>query len=160
MGISAVYRQWKAPGENPANSAEGIARQVRRLNEMIENWSKISNLGYEIMIAGDLNIDRHWPNDPLSRPELRALNPLLENLMVAENLTQMNFKPTQHQAGVNSILLDLFLTNIPERIRNVENFASLLSDHDGVKCVLHLKSDLKIAKSFIIRDFSRCSFNV
>merc|ERR1711954_586703 len=29
--VSAVYRQWKAPGESSSSTAEGISRQVRRL---------------------------------------------------------------------------------------------------------------------------------
>ena len=48
-----------------------------------------------MLVVGDLNVDRHPPNDPCSRLEVKVLNPLLEDIMITANLTQMNTKPTQ-----------------------------------------------------------------
>ena len=70
--ISGLYRQWKAPGEAESNTQEGINRQCKPLEKVIENLRKISNLGYEHILGGDINIDRNWDNDPLARPDLRA----------------------------------------------------------------------------------------
>ena len=111
-----------------------------------------------MLVGGDYNIDRYPPNDPMSRPEIRALNPLLEDLMLSADLQQINFKPTRHQMGNKSSLLDLFLTNIPQRISNIENVLNTTSEHQCVKCVILLKSSIRQSQSFLRRDYSRCSF--
>ena len=46
------------------------------------------------IIAGDLNIDRHLPNNPTSRPDIKVMTMLLEELINRRNLLQMNHKPT------------------------------------------------------------------
>merc|ERR1711954_226937 len=79
--IIGMYRQWKAPGEGGSNTAPGIARQVRRLKLAIETLKSNKIKDYDILLGGDINIDRHLPNNPLSRPELKALTPILEDLM-------------------------------------------------------------------------------
>ena len=144
--IVAIYRQWKAPGETEANTAEGIGRQCLRLKDMTKNINALCDEKYEIIIGGDLNIDRHLPNDPLRRPEVRALTPILEDIMMSQNIAQLNFIPTRHQNGCNSSLFDLFLSNIPERISNVENFTNITSEHEGVSMILHTKTQIKKTK--------------
>ena len=79
--------------------------------------------------------------------------------MLSENIKQLNFEPTRHQAGVNSSLLDLYLANILERIKNIENFTNTSSEHDGVRCVLHLKGDISVSRSYLYRDYRMCTFN-
>ena len=66
LAITCIYRQWKAPGEINPNNAAGIARQVRRFKLMTENLDKIAADNYDMIVGGDINIDRHPPNDPLS----------------------------------------------------------------------------------------------
>ena len=95
--------------------------------------------GHELIVAGDLNIDRHPPNDPCSQPEIKALNPLLEDFLITNNVTPVNHKPTRHQVGCGSSLLNLVLTNISERISNAENIINTLSKHEGVRSILKLK---------------------
>merc|ERR1711954_328339 len=75
-------------------------------------------------------------------------------------MAQLNFRPTRQQAGGNSSLLDLFLSNILERIKNVDNFYNTLSEHEGVKCRLITKSPVKIVKSTIFRDYTNATFNL
>merc|ERR1711954_121409 len=97
LAVTALYRQWKAPGEKDSNNAAGIARQCCRMRKMNEHLEGIARAGFDMLVCGDYNIDRHPPNDPNSRPEIRALSPLLEDIMIATNLHQLNFKPTRHQ---------------------------------------------------------------
>merc|ERR1711954_627910 len=141
--VTGIYRQWKAPSETDSNTAEGIARQVQRLELAVEGLSRVVKDGNVHLVAGDLNIDRHLPNDPLSRPDMRALTPVLEDYLMDASMVQVNWKPTRHQQGCRSSLLDLFLTNIPERVTNVENFVNTLSEHEGVRCTLQTKSIIK-----------------
>ena len=42
-----------------------------------------------------------------------------------------------------SWLLDLYLTTIPERIKNIENVMNTLSEYEGIQCIVHLKGDFK-----------------
>merc|ERR1711954_184541 len=112
-----------------------------------------------MLVGGDLNIDRHPPNDPCSRAEIKALNPILEDIMVTLNLNQLNHKPTRHQFGQRSSLLDLYLCNIPQRISNIENTINTLSEYDRVKCRLHMKTAIRQSKSFLKRDYRACNFS-
>merc|ERR1711954_5458 len=112
------------------------------------------------MGGGDINIDRHLPNNPLVRPELKALTPVLEDFMTTCNLTQLNWLPTQHQAGCNSSLLDIFLSNIPERISGIKNFYNTMSEHEGVICTLMTKTPVKDVKSILLRDYKLATFDI
>ena len=91
------------------------------------------------LIGGDINIDRNKNNDPLSRPELRALAPIWEECITDNNLIQQNFKDTWHMPGRRSSLLDLFYSSKPELISNIENTTNLLSEHDGVSLNINTK---------------------
>merc|ERR1711954_298679 len=155
-----MYRQWKALGEGGSNTSEGIALQCRRLNFAFEGLAKASNDGHELILGGDLNINRHTQNDPCSRPDLKALTPYLEDFMMTHNMTQINHRPTRHQIGSKSSLLDLFLSNIPQRITTTENVLNTLSEHKGVKICLHTKTEIKQPKSSIFRDYKNATFNI
>ena len=82
-------------------------------------------------------------NDPCQHPEIKALNPILEDLLMTQNLSQMNFKPTRHQVGCKSSLLDLFISNIPEMITNIKKFLNTMSEHEGGKRTIHTKTLIK-----------------
>ena len=106
-----IYRQWKAAGENNANDTEGICQQVKRLKSLCENIRKVCDTSKKFILGGDLNMDKCTANDPLSRPELRALCPIWDKCILENNLTQINFKNTWHMPGKRSSLLDLYLSS-------------------------------------------------
>ena len=83
------YRQWKGIGSFQFQS-ESITDQVFRMKCLFETFQKVINLGAPVFIGGDLNIDRHLPNDPLARPDLKELYPLLDDFMTINNITQIN----------------------------------------------------------------------
>ena len=156
--ITGIYRQWKAPAETDSNTAEGIARQVQRLELAIQSLSRVVSDGNIHLVAGDINIDRHLPNDPLSRPDLRALTPVLEDYLIDSSMVQINHKPTRHQLGSRSSLLDLFLTNVPDRIVDIDNVLNTLSEHQGVICTILTKTPCKLSKSILIRNYANATF--
>ena len=80
--------------------------------------------------------------------------------MLTDNMVQVNFKPTRHQVGCKSSLLDLYLTNIPDRLKNVSNFLNTLSEHEGVRVFVNVKSKVRQQKSFILCNYSNCTFNI
>merc|ERR1711954_307349 len=141
-------------------TAPGIARQVRRLKLAIEKLKDNKSKDFYILLGGDLNIDRHLPNNPLARPELKALTPILEDFMTTCNMTQLNWLPTRHQAGCNSSLLDIFLSNILERISGIKNFYNTMSEHEGVMCTLMTKTPVKEVKSILLRDYKLATFDI
>ena len=121
--LVGIQRQEKVPRESPSNTLEGIARQVARLKSCTKKITEIANLGHDLVVAGDMNIDWLLPNDLLLRPELRALYPVLDDFLLYSSITQLNTRPTRHQIGHNSSLLNLFLANIPNRITNVDKLS-------------------------------------
>ena len=42
----------------------------------------------------------------------------------------------------------------------MENFLNAMSEHEGVKCVLHAKPPIKHPESRDVRDFSMATFNI
>merc|ERR1711954_519737 len=156
--VTGIYLQWKAPAETDSNTAEGIARQVQRLELAIQSLSRVVSDGNIHLVAGDINIDRHLPNDPLSRPDLRALTPILDDYLIDSSMVQINHKPTCHQLGSRSSLLDLFLTNVPDRVVDVDNVLNTMSEHQEVICTLLTKTPCKLSKSILIRNYANATF--
>merc|ERR1711954_605256 len=73
---------------------------------------------------------------------------------------QLNFKPTRHRTGHKSSLLDIFFCNFPKRVKNMENFLNTLSEHEGVRCVVHPKTEIKSPNTFLMRNYKDCTFNI
>ena len=118
--IVGAYRQWrgKAPTCNYNNYEND--HQVLRFKDLLSIFTNVSKLG-KTVVMGDLNLDRHEPNDPMGRDELKDLIPLLEDFMEDQNMTLLNKVPTRHHAHHRSSLLDLYITNCPQKIYNIQN---------------------------------------
>ena len=80
--IVGHYRQWKLPGELPLSSKDNIKAQKERFVKFSDNLDKIRDKTDNLIVIGDINIDQRVENDPLSRPELKALQPILDNIMI------------------------------------------------------------------------------
>ena len=142
-------------GEDEPLSPEGIKRQVRRFRKFKEAVDKAKDEGHEISVIGDLNIDQWQENDPMSRPELRALQPVLDDLILTNSLTLMNTEPTRHMRGQKSSLLDLVLVSDEYKIKGLKNLKTGLSDHDGVIFSYLVKSLVNKPQFTISRDYSQ-----
>ena len=57
-------------------------------------------------------------------------------MMVNLNLTKLNWKPTQHRTNHRSTLLDIYITNKPEKFAFTENLPNFSGEHEAVmtKC--------------------------
>ena len=91
------------------------------------------------IIGGDINIEKNLHNDPLSRPEMKALCPIWDKCMIDNGFIQMNFKDTWHMPGKRSSLLDLYYCTTPDKVSGISNVTNLLLEHDGVTLNLHTK---------------------
>ena len=115
------------------------------------------NLGVPVIIGGNINIDRNPANDPLSRPNLKELYPLLDDFIISNNLTQMNCKPTRHRHGQKLSLLDLFITNCSNKVNGVQYVLnsllpstmanSIISDISNIINLLSLETRVQLKKS-------------
>ena len=85
-----------------------------------------------ITLIGDLNIDQNPDNDPQSSPEIRALQPSLDQMIMKITLKMMNKDSTIHSPVQYSSLLDLILMSNPDSIKEVYHFKPGISDHDGI----------------------------
>ena len=54
-----------------------------------------------------------------------------------------------------SLLLDLYASNIPNRLTSMTNVLNTNSKHQGISCILQTKGVHKVPKYFIIRDYSK-----
>lgn len=103
-----------------------------------------------MLIIGDINLDQRVENDPLSRPEIRALQPIFDKICISKGLKRLNKEPTRHSTNAKSSLLDLVLATDPQNIINTANMKTGIADHDGVVCQLKSLNSLSqetIAKS-------------
>ena len=156
--LVSIYRQWKLKGEFNAFDKEGIKKQVERLKSQCKNLHKIREETDNIIIGGDINIDKNLQNDPTNRPELKALTPIWDKCMLECGFIQLNFKDTWHMPGKRSSLLDLFYTTKPQMISGVANVTNILSEHDGVTLNLHTKN-LKVKPQFeVVRNYKNVNY--
>merc|ERR1711954_467709 len=61
--------------------------------------------------------------------------------------------------GCNSSLLNIFMSNIPERITGIKNFYNTMSEHEGVMCNILTKTPAKEVKSILLRDYTLATYN-
>ena len=142
--IIGSYREWKHPGGADALSTEGIKNQVTRLNELGSVISKVKSMGYPVIWAGDLNIDRLHKNDSSKRADLRVLTPIFDSFINDYDLVQFNKDATWFRPGKKPSLLDLFLLDNPQQVVSCSNVTNILSEHAGV--LLTINIDLKHRK--------------
>ena len=136
------------------NNTESIQDQAVRLRKLVKSYQDAIDTGSSIVIGGDLNIDRHLPNDPLERSDLKVLYPILDDFINTNNLTQMNWEPTRHRSGNKSSLVDIFLSNSPNKIDGVEYVPNSLSEHEAIMISL-FTDDIQVQPQF----FSSCNFS-
>ena len=127
------------PGELKPFDNDGIKRQKSRFQKIADIVDKIRSTSDNMLLIGDYNIDQWKDNEPWLWPELRALQPILDYIMVNNGLKIMNHKTTRHCVSQRSSLLDLILSSDPESIFNVKNIKTGLSDHDGLLCHINCK---------------------
>ena len=101
------------PGEGSPFTKEGIKLQVKRLEEFKEILDHISKDASNLIVLGDVNIDQRQENSPLNRPEIRALQPILERMMLKHGLKRINKEPTHFFPQQKPSLFDLILSNEP-----------------------------------------------
>ena len=136
--IVANYRQWK--GTAPSCNINGRldAHAVLRFTHMTKIWESAVNLGNPTTIVGDINIDRHEPNDPEARPDIKNLIPILKDFQSKFNITLVNHEPTRYRHGQRPSLLDLILTTNPQNITDIVNVPNFCSEHMGVLCKIRI----------------------
>ena len=150
--IIGVYRQWKSVGSSNPFSSESNHDQLVRMNHLMNLIQKVINEGFPVLIGGDFNIDRHLPNDPINRPDLKDLYPLLDDLITNNALTQLNTKPTR--IGHKSSLLVLLITNCPNKVNEVTQYPNSLSEHEAVEVKFHF-NDIQIQPQF----YMKCNYS-
>ena len=107
------------------------------INDIMSNDSRV-------LIGGDLNLDLNLMNDPYNRQDIRDTLPLLDEIIDDHSFTQLNNNNTRFRAGQRPSLLDLFVSNCPDHIKNVGTFVNLASEHLGVECAFsNSKTDIK-----------------
>ena len=100
---------------------------------MFEDFVEIASKdASNLMIIGRLNIDQCQEHHPLNTSEIRALQPILERMMVKHGLKRINKNPTCFFHQQKPSLLDLILSNEPQSISSVSNVKTGIADHDGV----------------------------
>ena len=134
--LVCVYRQWKLLHiDDPSSNLP--AKQLARLELILETINKIIKDGKETLLIGDLNIDL-WPaNNPGQRKDIKALFELYQSVINQLGLCQLNYKPTRFQSNANPSLLDHMFASHPQMINSVETKLSIIADHCVIKCQYH-----------------------
>ena len=157
--IAATYRQWQGQSQTCRYNKYKNEDQIRRLKDLIQIWEKMLKKNQQILIAGDLNLDRHQPNNPLSRAELKDLIPLFEDFIEVNNVTQLNWLPTRFRANQKPSTLDLYITNIPKKTKDIRNVSNITSEHQGVTVNIEV-NDIQIREQFFtVRDYKSLTNN-
>ena len=76
--LIGAYRQWKSVGSTNPYSSDSTYNQVIQMKHLMSLFQKVLDEGSTVLVGGDLNVDRHLPNDPLGRADLKDLYPMLD----------------------------------------------------------------------------------
>ena len=142
---------------SPSYQFNGRCRQegLMRFNELIKLYEQVLAEGHETVIRGDLNINRLRENNPMDCYDIKLLIPRLEDFLEENRVAQLNFKATRHQTGQRSTLLDLWLSNCPEKCTEMKNIVNISSQHEGVKLILKIKGAIVKKQFAVVRSFKR-----
>ena len=99
---------------------------IERMTNLIYIYTKVLKTKSYCLICGDVNIDRHPPNNPDQRHDIKDLIPILDNFLADNRVAVLNSDVTRHKAGKRSTLLDLFMSNVPEKCSNWKNIPNLM----------------------------------
>ena len=125
---------------------------MEKIESMISGIKSLRSCG-AIIWGGDINCDRLPNNDNMLRPDLRVITPIMDEIINRNNLAQLNFDSTWHRPGKKSSLLDLFYTDRPERVSNVQNVTNICSEHDGVSMTYDMKVCIRSPQFQVIRKY-------
>ena len=135
--ICGYYRQWRIPHEANISNSGTTDSQVSRFNTLIDQVKRAKQISDRIVMLGYTNIDTSGTRDISSRPELKALTPILEEFLNNEAFSIMNQEFTRFQSNCRPSTIDHIITNIPGHIDNVRTLPGIISDHKIISCLLH-----------------------
>ena len=133
------------------SSTEGLLR----FEELLKLYSGVLAEGHDTVIGGDLNVDRLRQNNLMDRYNLKLIIPKQEDFLEDSKLAQMNFKAMRHQRGQQSSLLDLWITNFPDKCSEIGNLTNLSSEHEGVKMTVRVKGAIIESQFTVILENSK-----
>ena len=125
---------------------------------MLKIWENVLSKGEITVFGGDLNIDRLPSNNPSSRPELKRLIEALVEFQTKHNVGQLNHKATRHRMNQRSTLIDLFLSNCPEKCTKIVNGTNTTSEHDFVTMTLTKEKVIKSPQFFESRNTKHLNY--
>ena len=73
VNIVCVYRQWNIPSNMGKLNSESPNEQLTWFKHIMNVVKTLKTKGKSVIIAGDVNLDIHPPNDPLSRADTRNM---------------------------------------------------------------------------------------
>ena len=120
---------------------------------------KARKLADHMIVIGDINLDQRVENDPLLRPEVRALQPIYDKICCSNGLKRLKNAPTRHAANSKSSLLDLVLSTDPQNTINIRNIKTGIADHDGVVFEMKCKDDSEAPQFYVSRNFNKINAN-
>ena len=135
--LVAYYRQWNLLFRNNSSN------ENKRFDLQTKIWEKMiaENIGTEIMLSGDFNIDsKIWnkKNEELSDYEKRFIS---MNKMIKERLSDNGMKMMIKQNTRNDKILDHFYTNKMEKIEEIKVDNDSTSDHNKIIIKRNMKID-------------------
>ena len=91
-------------------------------------------------------------NDVSNRADLRILKPMLEQIIIKNNMALVNTEPTWFRPGKKRSLLDLVIMTHPQHSLSCKNVINILSEHSGVLLELNLALDVPRKQFITVRN--------
>ena len=86
----AYYRQWSVRDKSALHITNKPYDQNMRFLRFRAIVDEVIKDNKNLIIAGDMNLDRHLPNDPYNRPDIRETLALQDEMLEDHNLTVIN----------------------------------------------------------------------
>ena len=132
--VAQTYREWQLPNQRGDKSSHSVQEQLNRWTVFLDQWEKALNTGLEVHVLGDMNLNHcNWMNQNLPSTnqsyKLKSLIQALFSRILPQGVSQLVRGPTKHCTGHESLGLDLYFTNRPEKMSGIQTQYIGSSDH-------------------------------
>ena len=147
--IMGGYRQWRTPKKMGIKNSVSTENQIKRYRSILENWTKASLEGKDIIIMMDDNVDTLSNTEHNKKFKVSRIYNMHQEHLHANNFCQHNHKPTRYVSHQAPTCIDHIYSNCANKIVHPETIRIPFSDHTLLRAIYKTKG-IVYTRKFIL----------
>ena len=148
--VMGGYRQWRTPAKMGIKNSVSTKNQIRRYRSILENWTRASLEGKDIIIMMDDNVDTLPNTEHNKKFKVSSIYNMHQEHLHSTNFCQHNHKPTRYVSHQTPTCIDHIYSNCVNKIVHPETIRIPFSDHTLLKAIYKTKGTFSTPK-FILK---------